>query len=257
MPNGQIDPARLEGEELRRWYLRPPGEIEREQQADYARRHDEFFYGSQPKQPAKAQISSTSGSAPASRPATPGPTAGTRYGNLYAAPPDDLAELRRQQAEFERTRRAISRENSWMAVPVLAPAAAVLGLEAGAAIAARLAPQVVARGPLVLTERMPYLRVGDNWATRAGRAADKFYKDMARAKPGWKPEPRIVGPDGKLLKPDLGTPPRTPDPAVRKYVEVKPNTPSGRAAAARQVKKYEEATRQKVRALFYDPKRFM
>ena len=144
-----------------------------------------------------------------------------------------------------------------MAVPVLAPAAAVLGLEAGAAIAARLAAPVAARGPLVLTERMPYLRVGDNWATRAGRRAHKFYEEMADAKPGWDYEPKgIRGPDGKMLKPDLGAPPRTPDPAVRKYVEVKPNTPSGRAAAARQVRKYEEATNQIVRALFYDPKRF-
>jgi hypothetical protein len=50
---------------------------------------------------------------------------------------------------------------------------------------------------------------------------------------------------------------RSPDPEVRKYIGVKPDTPSGRAAAARQVKKYEEATGQKVRALFYDPKRFM
>jgi hypothetical protein len=144
-----------------------------------------------------------------------------------------------------------------MAVPALAPAAAVLGLEAGAAIAARLVPQAVTRGPLMLTERMPYLRVGQNWATRAGQRADKFYKEMARAKEGWQPEPRVPGPNGTTLKPDIGAPRRTPDPAVRKYIEVKPNTPSGRAAAARQVKKYEEATRQKVRALFYDPKRFM
>ena len=80
---------------------------------------------------------------------------------------------------------------------------------------------------------------------------------MTRGKPGWEYEPRVPGPNGTTLKPDLGAPRRTPDPDVRKYVEVKPNTASGRAAAARQVKKYEEATLQKVRALFYDPKRFM
>jgi hypothetical protein len=80
---------------------------------------------------------------------------------------------------------------------------------------------------------------------------------VARAKNGWTPEPRVRDPDGKLLKPDLGTPPRTPDPKFRNYIKVKPNTPSGRAAAARQIKKYEEATGRKVRALFYDPKRFM
>lgn len=184
---------------------------------------------------------------------------GIRYGSLYApAPtPAELAELRRQQAEFDRTVRQIDKQNSWMLVPSLAPIAAVVGMEAAAALAASFAPKVISRGPLVLTKRDPYPRVGDNWATRAGRRADKHYKDMARAKEGWKPEPRIVGTDGKLLKPDLGTPPRTPDPKVRNYVEVKPNTPSGRAAAARQVKQYEEATGRKVRPLFYDPKRFM
>jgi len=144
-----------------------------------------------------------------------------------------------------------------MLVPSLAPIAAVLGVEAAAALVAGFAPKVISRGPLVLRKRDPYLRVGDNWATRAGRRADKHYKDMARAKEGWQAEPRIVGRDGELLKPDLGTPPRTPDPKVRNYVEVKPNTPSGRAAAARQVKKYKDATERKVRPLFYDPKRFI
>lgn len=33
MPERQIDPARLEGEALRRWYLRSPDEIEQERQA--------------------------------------------------------------------------------------------------------------------------------------------------------------------------------------------------------------------------------
>jgi hypothetical protein len=182
---------------------------------------------------------------------------GYRYGNLYspAPTPDELDELRRQQAEFDQVARQIDIQNSWMAVPSLAPIAAVFGLETAAAVAARFAPKVVPRGPLVFPKRD--LRGGDFWATRIGREADKLYKEMARAKNGWTPEPRVRDPDGKLLKPDLGTPPRTPDPKVRNYIEVKPNTPSGRAAAARQIKKYEEATGRKVRALFYDPKRFM
>lgn len=189
---------------------------------------------------------------------TNGAQDGIRYGSLYArAPtPAELAELRRQQAEFDRTVRQIDKQNSWMLVPSLAPIAAVVGAEAVAALAASLAPKVIPRGPLVLTKRDPYPRVGDNWATRKGRRADTHYKDMARGKEGWTPEPRVIGADGKLLKPDIGTPPRTSDPAVRKYIEVKPNTPSGRAAGARQAKKYEEATGQKVRVLYYDPKRF-
>jgi hypothetical protein len=80
---------------------------------------------------------------------------------------------------------------------------------------------------------------------------------MAEAKPGWEYEPNVPRLGAKPLKPDLGAPQRTPDPAVRKYVEVKPNTPSGRVAAAKSVRRYEQATGQKVRALYYDPKRFI
>jgi hypothetical protein len=182
-----------------------------------------------------------------------------RYGNLYApAPtPDEASKLRRQQAEFGRITRQIDIHNSWMAIPSLAPVAAVIGVEAASTLAARLASPAIARGPLLLSEREPYVRVGDNWATRAGRRAHKFYEEMARAKPGWEYEPKVPGPKGWPLKPDIGAPPRTADPDVRKYIEVKPNSPSGRAAAARQVRKYEEATEQKVRALFYDLKRFI
>jgi hypothetical protein len=39
-------------------------------------------------------------------------------------------------------------------------------------------------------------------------------------------------------------------------MELKPNTPSGRAAATRAVKKY-EATGVKTRPIFYDPKPFI
>ncbi len=253
MPNGQIDPARLEGEDLRRWYLRTPEETEQEKQLAAAKRYQDYFYGPQFRSASDAQ--SRAVAAPG-RETKSQPSAGSGYGKLPAAPPADR-ELRWQEAEFDRTRREIADKNSWMAIPALGPVAAALGLEAGAAIAAGLASEVVRRGPLVLTERLPYLRVGDNWATRAGRRADKFYKDMGRPKDGWDVEPRVRGPNGTILKPDLGAPARTSDPRVRRYIEVKPDTPSGRAAAARQVKKYKEATRQNVRALFYDPKRFM
>lgn len=43
MAYGQIDPARLEGEALRRWYLRSPDEIEDERQAEASRAYDAFF----------------------------------------------------------------------------------------------------------------------------------------------------------------------------------------------------------------------
>jgi hypothetical protein len=43
MAFGQIDPARLEGEALRRWYLRSPAEIEEEQRKATARKYQAFF----------------------------------------------------------------------------------------------------------------------------------------------------------------------------------------------------------------------
>ena len=45
MTSGQIDPARLDGEALRRWYLRSPADIERERSAGAARRYESFFGG--------------------------------------------------------------------------------------------------------------------------------------------------------------------------------------------------------------------
>lgn len=256
MPDGQIDPARVEGEALRRWYLRTPEEIERGRRAAYAKRHDEFFYGPQPKTPARPQTKVVRAST--TRSATPHPNGGTSYGNLYAPPPDDLAELRRRQAEFERERRAISKENSWMAMPALAPAAAVLGLETGAAIAARFAPPVIARGPLVFTERMPYLRVGDNWATRAGRRAHAAFRARVEAKPGWEAERAVNARSGGIVRPDARTPVRNPaKPDQRFEIDLKPDTPSGRRAGARAVKKYEAETGNKARAVYYNPKAYM
>lgn len=43
MAYGQIDPARLEGEALRRWYLRSPADIEEERRSAAAQRYDQFF----------------------------------------------------------------------------------------------------------------------------------------------------------------------------------------------------------------------
>ncbi|WP_332765495.1 hypothetical protein [Phenylobacterium sp.] len=40
-------------------------------------------------------------------------------------------------------------------------------------------------------------------------------------------------------------------------MELKPNTPSGRAAAARAAKKYETETGNKTRSIYYDPKDFL
>lgn len=178
---------------------------------------------------------------------------------MYRGSDADIAELRRQQAEFKKTVGAISRENARMAAPALAPVAAVMGLEGAAYIARRLAPAVVRRTPHMMERADPYLRVGDNWATRAGRRAHAELKARVAQKPGWDPEPTVPLENGRILRPDVRTPPRirTPgkDPAPYQ-MELKPNTPSGRAAAARAVRKY-GVTNVKTRPIYYDPKPYI
>jgi hypothetical protein len=184
-------------------------------------------------------------------------TSGPRFGQIVAPPRDDLQELRLRQAEFERSRRAIADENSWMALFALGPAAAVSGLEAGAALAARLAPQVITRAPLVLTEKLPYLRVGDNWATRAGRRAHNDFKARVQAKPAWDAETSMRGKTA-TVRPDAMAPARDRlDPTRRRFIELKPNTPSGRRAGERSVRKYEEETGNRTRVIYCNPKDFM
>lgn len=48
MPDGPIDPATLEGDDLTRWYLRSPEEIEQERQAAAAQRYRSFFGQAEP-----------------------------------------------------------------------------------------------------------------------------------------------------------------------------------------------------------------
>lgn len=154
---------------------------------------------------------------------------------MYRGSDADIDELRRQQAEFTKTERAISRDNAWMAVPALAPVAAVMGLEGAAYVAGRLAPAALQRAPLLLERADPYLRVGDNWATRAGRRAHAALGERVAQKPGWDSEPTVKLDGGRILKPDVRTPPRvrTPgEPPKPFQMELKPNTPSGRRAAA-------------------------
>lgn len=102
MANRQVDPSRLQGEALKKWYLRSPAEIEQERQAAAERRYNEFFGGSR-----------------------------------QAAAPQDLTDLRRQQAEFGKVRRQLDKQNSWLAAGALAPVAVVAALEGGAALAGR------------------------------------------------------------------------------------------------------------------------
>ena len=63
MTYGQVDPARLQGDALRRWYLRTPAEIEGERAAAAERAYNTFF--SQPSSRAPSDFGNTARSATA------------------------------------------------------------------------------------------------------------------------------------------------------------------------------------------------
>jgi len=107
---------------------------------------------------------------------------GSWYGNLYAPPPDDLAELRRQQAEFARTTREIDKQNSWLAIPALAPVAAVFGLEGAAAIAGRALTAEAIEGPLNFVDREAWQRGTQRAAQALSDAEKNALRSAARAR---------------------------------------------------------------------------
>jgi hypothetical protein len=88
-------------------------------------------------------------------------------------------------------------------------------------------------------------RGGESAAAAAGRAAHRDLAERVTAK-GWRSEPRLRGADGKIHVPDVVTP-------NGNILELKPNTPSGRLAGARQIKKYLEQLGMPGRVIYYDP----
>lgn len=112
----------------------------------------------------------------------PGREAGSRYGNLYAPPPRDLAGLRRQQAEHARITREISNQNSWLAIPALAPAAVVLGLGATSALGTGALGSEAATAPLSFLEREAWQRGAQKAAQALDDVAKTALRKAARAK---------------------------------------------------------------------------
>lgn len=90
------------------------------------------------------------------------------------------------------------------------------------------------------------VRGGENTAAAYGRQAHRDLAERVRRKPGWQSEPRLVGADGKTYIPDVVTP-------KGRILELKPNTPSGRAQGARQLRIYEEQLGVRGRVIYYDP----
>lgn len=76
-------------------------------------------------------------------------------------------------------------------------------------------------------------RGGDTPAAQRGREAHKDFAEKVKQKPGWQSETPIEG--TTKLRPDAIDPKGRP-------VELKPNTPSGRAQGQKQIEKYKEAT---------------
>ncbi|WP_026371044.1 RHS repeat-associated core domain-containing protein [Kallotenue papyrolyticum] len=93
---------------------------------------------------------------------------------------------------------------------------------------------------------------GENAAAKTGREAHKALKEKVLAKAektgkNWQSEPSLIDPaTRKIVRPDVVTPSGRP-------IELKPNTPSGRRAGERQLRKYERATGKRGRVIYYDP----
>jgi RHS repeat-associated protein len=90
------------------------------------------------------------------------------------------------------------------------------------------------------------VRGGESAAAAAGRQAHRELAERVAQKRGWRSEPRLQGADGKFYQPDVVT-------ANGRILELKPNTPSGRAAGARQISIYEDQLGMPGRVIYYDP----
>ena len=69
-------------------------------------------------------------------------------------------------------------------------------------------------------------------------------KAKAKKNPGWQSEKSFPGKDGRLHRPDVTTP-------GGRFIELKPNTPSGRRAGKRQAARYRKQLGMKGRVIYY------
>lgn len=158
----------------------------------------------------------------------------------------EMQELRRQQAGFKSVTRQLDRDNRWMAAIALAPIAAVGGLEAVPFAIAREIVSNTPGQPLQLPGRASLLKKGDTYYARYGRRQDKVLAEKLEAKEGGQSQPREVR-NGKTLIPDAKLPVRPGK--IEKFLEQKPDSPSGRRAAAQALEKYKDLG--KVRIIYY------
>lgn len=79
-----------------------------------------------------------------------------------------------------------------------------------------------------------------------GNQAHADLATKVKQKPGWQSEPVLRGADGKLHKPDVVTP-------SGRFMELKPNTASGRATGARQAQRYRDQLGMDGKVIYYEP----
>jgi RHS repeat-associated protein len=89
-------------------------------------------------------------------------------------------------------------------------------------------------------------RGGESAEAAAGRQAHRELAGRVVQKPGWRSEPRMTGRDGKSYRPDVRTP-------RERHLELKPDTPSGRASGARQARTYTNQLGGRTRVIYYKP----
>jgi RHS repeat-associated protein len=89
-------------------------------------------------------------------------------------------------------------------------------------------------------------RGGESAAAAFGRKVHDDLAERVLQKPGWRSAPRLKGTDGNFYRPDVVTP-------NGRMLELKPNTPSGRARGARQIRNYEEQLGMPGRVIYYGP----
>jgi hypothetical protein len=163
-------------------------------------------------------------------------------GNVF----DDLASGYASRAASDAT-------GGYIAVAPLPVGSMVMGgvVRSAASASARSTGQVGAVGPLTKNSvdwsSKGLARGGESVAAANGRQAHKELAERISQKFGWESEPRLKGADGKYYKPDVVTP-------SGHILELKPNTPSGRAAGARQIQIYEEQLGLRGRVIYYEPK---
>jgi hypothetical protein len=185
---------------------------------------------------------------------TPGDGGAVRpFGSTYVPTNRDVSRLRQQQQAFSNEVDRLDAENRWMAIPALAPVAAVAAAEGAAALAARFA-KPIPPGPLVFSRRD--FPTGNHYAAKFGKEVHKAFKAHVESKLGWKGEQKVYNEDGsRYVIPDATGPVRN---AVREgaryQLELKPDSPKGHQRARAAIKRYEAITNNKTRAVFYDPK---